>query len=104
VKRILLSFIILYTFAVIPMQSKAALISDTIHVTHYGIHLDIGASTLNKIKGYTELSIIAKMNNVTNVSLNLLSLNVDSVIVNSLVKPFIYDGTTIKIPFNMMLN
>ncbi len=102
-KKTVLTIIIICALAFNSKFNYAALISDTIHVTHYAIHLDVGATSTNQIKGYTELSIIPKMNNVYNVSLNLLSLNVDSVIVGSLAKAFSYDGSNIRIPFTSPL-
>ena len=97
-RKVLQSIVIIYSLVIVPVCSKAALISDTIHVSHYDIHLDVGFATLNQIKGYTELGIIAKMNNVTNISLNLLSLTVDSVMVANVVNAFSYDGNIMSIP------
>jgi len=97
-RKTLLAIIIICTAIALPIGTKAALISDTIHVTHYDIHLDVGFATLNQIKGYTELGIVAKMNNVTNISLNLIALTVDSVMVANVVNVFMYDGNILSIP------
>ncbi len=100
-RKIILSIIII---SLIPLCSKAALISDTIHVTHYDIHLNVGTAIANQIGGYTELGIVAKMNNVTNISLNLLALTVDSVFVGNTFNTFYYNGNIISIPLANILS
>ena len=56
-------------------QTKA----DTIHVSHYDIHLEIRNFTNKEIKGYTEVEIVAKLAPLSNIYLHLLGLTVDSV-------------------------
>ena len=86
-------------------NSVKGLKSDTIHVSHYAIHLNIIHLSKKCISGYTALSITSKMNNVKAIPLDLLHLTVDSVSVNNSVIPnFYYNDTLLRIPLASAIN
>ncbi len=75
--------------------------SDSLDVLHYNINLDITDFVGKTISGYTELKIVPKVSVINNVSLDLLALNIDSILVeNNLVSSFSYNDTLINIPVN----
>ncbi len=66
-------------------ENKAsALYSDTLEAVHYGIHLTDINLTNKTIKGYTEINLVSKINSLTTVKLDLLSLAVDSVFIENI--------------------
>ncbi|HNW99300.1 MAG TPA: M1 family aminopeptidase [Bacteroidales bacterium] len=76
---------------------KTGLISDTLDVLNYSIHLDIIYLSKKSIKGYTELTVTPKTNNVNSISLYLLKLNIDSITVNNTIIPsFGYNDTLLR--------
>jgi len=86
-------------------KSSAALKSDTIHVLNYGIHLNIIHLSNKTISGYTELTIVSKMNSVNAIPLDLLHMTVDSVTVgNVLIQSFLYNDTLLRIPLVSPVN
>ena len=104
---IFISLVLLYSFnyKAINKPAKSALKSDTIHIENYAIHLDIVHLSTKKINGYTELTIVPKMNNVNSIPLYLLELSVDSVFVkNSKIPAFSYNDTLLRIPLALPAN
>ncbi|MGD0709662.1 MAG: M1 family metallopeptidase [Bacteroidales bacterium] len=88
-----------------PRNPIKRLKSDTIHVVNYAIHLDIVQLSNKTIKGYTELKITPKMNNIRFIPLDLLKMTVDSVSVGSTkITSFIYNGSSIRIPLLSPIN
>jgi len=86
-------------------KPKTGLISDTIHVVNYAIHLNIVHFSHRSISGYTALTITPKMNNVNSIGLYLLSMTVDSILLNSSHIPsFSYNDTLIHIPLATPIN
>jgi hypothetical protein len=77
---------------------------DTIHVTHYKISIDTIDYAADSIKAHTELTIVAKVNNVTLINLSLLQLHIDSAFVNGLQVFYIYNDTTLSLPTLVPLN
>ncbi|MEO5570038.1 MAG: M1 family aminopeptidase [Bacteroidia bacterium] len=77
---------------------------DTIHVAHYKISVDTINFSAHTIRANTELTVVAKVNNVTTIYLSLLQLNIDSIIVNNLQVFYVYDDTTLTIPTITPLN
>ncbi len=76
-------FLILLTLFLFSATIFAEGTGDTIHVSHYAIHLT-GINTENQtITGWTESTIVSKRNNLTAFSLELKALTVDSVWVNN---------------------
>ncbi len=88
-----------------PKKPKLRLKSDTIHVVNYAIHLDIIHLSTKTIKGYTEIKLTPKMNNIRFIPLDLLKMTVDSVCEGKAkVKSFFYDGLLLRIPLVKTIN
>ncbi len=82
-----------------------ALVSDTINIAHFDIHLDIVYLSQHKISGYTVLKVKAKQNAVSNISLDLLKMNIDSISVEGQpVTAYSYNDTVLRIPLTQALN
>ncbi len=81
-----------------------ALQSDTLDILHYSIHLDIVYLSQKTIAGYTDLKVTPKYNNVQHLKLDLLRMNVDSVIANQQSLPFQYNDTLLDISLNTAMN
>ena len=87
------------------IKPRTALKSDTIDVLNYAIHLNIIHLSTKTISGYTQLTIVPKINSVSTIPLDLLKMTVDSVIVNnSLIPTFFYNDTLLRIPLILPLN
>lgn len=78
--------------------------SDTIDVLHYYIHLDITDFVGETIDGYTTVTITPRMNNVTELCLDLLELNVDSIKMGATMLTFTYNDTLLKIALPVTMN
>ena len=85
-------------------HSVASQPGDTIHIAHYKINIDTLDYTNQFIKAHTELSCVAKVNNVNTIYLSLLQLNIDSIVVNNLQVFYGYDDTTLTISTITTLN
>ncbi|MDO9510684.1 MAG: M1 family aminopeptidase [Bacteroidales bacterium] len=73
-------------FALVVFQPSAyaqGLKSDTIHVSHYQLNMDIRNFSAQILKGEARLTITPKMNGITFIPLDFLGLNVDSVLFNN---------------------
>lgn len=71
--------------------------SDTIHVAHYDISLTVMDFTTHNIVGETQLTVVAKMPNLSQVVLDLLALTTDSVKVNGAPATFQHQGERLAI-------
>ncbi len=78
-------------------NNKSTVISDTLDVLHYEINLDLFHLSTKKIKGYTELKITPKVNNVNGIKLDLLRFNIDSITINNVNQLYNYNDTLLKI-------
>jgi hypothetical protein len=86
-------------------KTTTGLISDTIHVINYSIHLNIVYLSNKTIGGYTELTITPKMNNVSAIELYLLSMTIDSILFNNAhVTSFSYNDTMLHVPLSSPIN
>ncbi|MCF8296714.1 MAG: T9SS type A sorting domain-containing protein [Saprospiraceae bacterium] len=86
-------------------QNQKGLISDSIDILHYDINLNIVHLSKKTITGYTELEITPLMSGVSNISLDLLELTIDSIKVNnSLIPVFNYNDTLLGIPLGSSIN
>lgn len=74
--------------------------SDSIHVTHYDLHLSVTDFTHQRLSGFADLDIVAKVNLVPTIVLDLEALTVDSVWVNGQITTFTRSGNKINIPIN----
>ena len=79
-------------------QTKA----DTIHVSHYDINLEIRNFAQQEIKGYTDISIVAKIAPLSSINLHFLALTVDSVKKEDNLIDFFHQGQNLNIilPFS----
>lgn len=64
-------------------SANAQIRTDSIHVSHYDINLNIIDFVYHQIDGYTDLSVVSKVNGLSYVDLDLQQLTVDSVFLNS---------------------
>ncbi len=93
--KIVLITVVFYLF----VSNTYALHSDSIHVVHYGIHLQITDFTNQTISGFTELTLVPKINPLDYIHLDLLSLQIDSITLNgSAVSTYLYNDTLLRIP------
>src|SRR5215213_9317451 len=99
-KRLLLSVFII----VIISGRCSALVSDTITVRHYTISIDTINYATQNIRGNAALTIKSKLNNVNNITLNLLELNIDSIVSNGQPLTYSYNDTVIRITPPATLN
>ncbi len=100
-KRILL-IILCFNFIFIGVNFAQTIgRSDTISVVHYDINLEIIDFVNKSISGYATLTITPKMDNLNTINLDLLALNVDSVLLNhNEVLGFTYNDTLIQVSLN----
>jgi len=78
--------------------------SDTIDVNIYKLHIDVTDFNTNIIKASCQVNFTAKMNNIDGISLDLLSLQVDSVIFQGFNASYTYNDTLLRISFPQNLN
>lgn len=78
--------------------------SDTIDVLNYAISLDFVALPGNSIKASCKVDFISKMNNVNGISLDLLSLIVDSVKSSGTLLSYAYNDTLLRVSFPNTMN
>lgn len=74
--------------------------TDSMHVAHYDLHLDILDFTAKTINGYADLTMVSKVNNLPAYVLDLQGLTVDSVFVNGQSAVFTHANHKITIPHN----
>jgi len=96
----ILTLLILFLgFNQIKSQNNYITHSDSINVLHYDIRLNITDFTNKRISGYTELTILSRINNLNNISLDLLTMQIDSIIINdNKVISYNYNDTLLKLP------
>src|ERR1051325_1244189 len=72
-------------------------VTDTIHAKRYSIYIDTLNYAKQSIKGHTYITIQSKLNGVTNISIDLLKLLVDSVSSNGTPLQYNYNDTVLRI-------
>ncbi len=72
--------------------------TDSMHVDHYDLHLDILDFSAKTINGYVDLTMVSKVNNLPAYVLDLQGLTVDSVLVNGQSANFTHANHKITIP------
>lgn len=92
-KKIALFFLLSASFQLF-CQSR----TDSIHIAHYEIHLNITNLLQHQISGYSTLSIVPKVPGITNIRLDLQGLTIDSIHKNNISVPFVYQSPQIIIP------
>ncbi len=78
--------------------------SDTIDVKKYKLFLDVTDFNTNIIKGSCQVNFQSKMNQVQGISLDLLALQIDSIIYHNQQASYTYNDTLIRINFPNALN
>ncbi len=100
-------FIILFSVMIMQFISQeikaqtSGLLSDTVDVTKYEIHLEVANFSMHNINGFTKVMICPRMNNLQFIPLQLWSLNVDSVVYDTIpldITDVQYDGMDLRIP------
>jgi hypothetical protein len=71
--------------------------SDTLDIISTKVHLFNINKTYKSLSAYSELKIKSKLNNVSEVVLDLQGFTIDSVTVNSLNTPFLYNSPNLQI-------
>jgi len=72
--------------------------TDSMHVAHYDLHLDILDFTARTINGYVDLTMVSKVNNLPQYVLDLQGLTVDSVLVDGQIANFTHTNNKVSIP------
>ena len=79
--------------------------SDTIDLLHFDIHLSVSDAVAQTIAGYSDIQFNAQMNNVSQIFLDLLRMNIDSVTQNGVPLTFTYDDSVIlKVNLTAVMN
>lgn len=72
--------------------------SDSIHIAHYTLNLDVTDFVTRQISGNAELQIVSKMDDISMLNLDLQGFTVDSVWVSQQNVPFQYQSPRLSIP------
>lgn len=79
--------------------------TDSLHIAHYDIHLNITDFTNHIVYGYTDLTAVAKVNNLQQIDLDLKRLVANAVLVEGTpVHDFSHEGTLLRIPLQTPAN
>lgn len=89
---------------VLAVTSQAQDRTDSLHIAHYDINLNITDFTNHVVYGYADLTAVAKVNNLPQVDLDLKRLVADSVWVNGISTAFTHEGTLLRIPLQTPAN
>ena len=79
---------------------QTAIYSDTLHAIHYGINLTNINLTDKTIQGYTEAKLVSRIDVLSVIKLELVSLTVDSVFIGN-IKTFAFNHTGSRIVINL---
>lgn len=79
-------------------------ITDSITIEHYVITIDTIAFTAQTLRANTLLKVKAKQNNITQVTLSLLQMNIDSITINNATATYLYNDTTLLVNLFSQLN
>lgn len=85
-------------------KSVTANVGDTIHVAHYSIHLTQINTEEQAIAGWTEASVISKLDNLNAFSLEIKALTVDSVQINNKESLFTQSDEMMRIMLQQPVN
>ncbi|MCX7955262.1 MAG: M1 family aminopeptidase [Bacteroidales bacterium] len=90
---------IFFLLIVLITQKSYSLHSDSIDVIHYSINLDITDFQNKFIKGYVEIVVTPKINNLNIMHLDLLGMIIDSILVDyQNVNNYVYNDVLLSIP------
>jgi hypothetical protein len=87
---------LLFSLVAFSIATQAQSRLDSVDITHYSIHLRI-KQVDKTIAGYTDISVVSKKNNIQNVTLDLLKLQVDSVMWDNAIATYQYNDTALRI-------
>ena len=80
-------------------HNNQLLLSDTLDVIHYSIHLDVLDLTTQIISGFTDVTITTKYEDTDLIFLELLQLNVDSIFIDEILAgDYIHHDPLLEIP------
>lgn len=79
-------------------------ITDSVRIGKYIIAIDTLDFVAKSLRAKTEVQAIAKVNNVSELRLDLLQLTIDSLLLNGLPVSYTYNDTVIRIPVNPPAN
>lgn len=102
-KAAILGFVCLIFSGLLSAQSNGEidnLRSDTLDVINYDISMDFTSMSANTISASCKVSFISKMDNVSGISLDLLSLTVDSVKWDEDLLSYSYDDQLLRVVFD----
>ncbi len=71
--------------------------SDTVDVLHFHVNLNITSVTSSPISGYTDVTFTPKINGIAHLSLDLLKMNVDSVMMSGALLNYSYNDTLLVV-------
>ncbi|NOY50751.1 MAG: M1 family metallopeptidase, partial [Chlorobi bacterium] len=94
--RFFLSFLLIFSFAVLRSQS----IGDSLHVVHYTIEIDEINTTDKSISGNSSAFITPVSASVSGIALQLIDLSVDSVFIDGNNTSFTHSDGVIQIPLS----
>ena len=79
--------------------------TDSLHIAHYDINLNITDFANHIVHGFTDLQAVAKINNLPQIDLDLQRLAADSVFVDGVrVQNFTHEGNLLRIPLENTAN
>lgn len=71
--------------------------TDSVHVAHYDLHLSVVDFTNHVIDGYTDITVVSKVSNLSQLRLDLMALTTDSVFVNQTPAAFTHTGQSLRV-------
>ncbi len=71
--------------------------TDSVHVAHYDLHLSVVDFTNHVIEGYTDITVVSKVGNLSQLRLDLMALTTDSVFVNQTPAAFTHTGQSLRV-------
>jgi hypothetical protein len=114
VLQLVFSFTLLITFSVkasgpgtgnnIIMNIDHNQRSDSMDVLHYHVNLNITSVTSSPISGFTDVKVVPKINGITTLNLDLLKMNIDSILLNNNLLNYNYNDTLLKINLGGVFN
>ena len=100
-KKAFLLCIFLFLYAGIQAQDR----TDSMHVAHYDVHLNITDFSNRVIYGYTDVRMVSKVENLDHLDLDLKNMVVDSVWVNgSGTSNYVHSGELLRILLTDAIN
>ena len=76
--------------------------TDSVHVAHYDLHLSVVDFTNHVIDGYTDITVVSKVGNLSQLRLDLMALTTDSVFVNQTPAAFTHTGQSLRVALPTM--